>query len=130
MTRQAWLSISIAALFAVGAPVCALACLAHSGSTAMTTSGPHAHTPCSEDESAAPERPAPGERACDCDGHEAVRANIDFDRAFGFAKAPVFVLRVVSPSAANASPRSARLYDVHQSLPSPDILRLKSTLLL
>lgn len=119
------------ALFVLQAPLCALACLPSQPSAAAIEEANHGASPCHEQApSSTPSEPSNSHDDCGCaDSYTAVLASAEQAPAnlpSLTALAPNFLTQELHTSfgwAAHAQPRDA-------SLPPPDILLLKSTLLI
>ena len=120
MGRQAWLTVSALALFGLSGPLCALACLADT--QVLAPAAQSSEMPCHEQ---GPPEPGDSERDCDC-----VSASAPALLAF---EAPVRMgcLVVPLPSLRAAARTHAPEPSVPRAerIPPPDILLLKSTLL-
>ena len=131
MKRRAWLILSLAAYFGLSTPLCTYVCLieasgSHSASPAQGSHGSHHFD---DEPSDAPHDDRPLDHEWDCD---------EFDQGL-LAKGetprptPSFAWTVPAVSPHRAFPQVARLSfekPEQASLPPPDILLLKSTLLI
>ncbi len=129
MKRRVWITASLAALFGLQGSLCALACL-ESASPELASQQPAAAMPCH----GTPADPIPtpalpdSEAGCSCDASVvalneeagAIPTNVWAGDLLQAAP-PVVALRAVSTS---LQPEAA------EQLPAPDILLLKSTLLI
>jgi hypothetical protein len=126
MQRRIWLMATVAALFGLQAPLCAIACLTSAG--AESTAVHLAEPPCHEQvaQSSPPAAPPPHDDGCCEFAAEMVLPA-------SAATSSVAALAVVPPLASqqlHASVRRAPAIPTVGDLPPPDILLLKSTLLI
>ena len=131
MNRRALLVISLAALFGLGLPLCAFACQ-NDGSAARIASSEHPSEEAAACHGGAPNSPeeAPGDTGCDCDGFQALLSKAESSEIHRFVDAA----DVASAAASLLVPASeiacTRSWRGQQDLPPPDVLLLKSTLIL
>jgi hypothetical protein len=128
VTRRVWLIATVTALFGLQAPLCALACIENSVDSAPIATQ-HDDRPCHQESSDSSEPGAPAHEDCGCElAYEALPPN-QTD-----ATSSALGLMFVAPSALSQPP-AAYLHLSHwlpaaTNLPPPDILLLKSTLIL
>jgi len=122
---RALLVATFAALFGLGAPLCAFACGA-SATVAASAAPAEESAPC---HGSAPTSPAERESGCDCDG---LRVIVTKSEARAATAAPLAISVPVAPPAYALHPQRshARVWKKPQRLPPRDLLLLKSTLLL
>ena len=135
MTRRAWLSFSVVVLFGAQAPLCASACLEQAAIGDSTLAGElptPERSPCHESPPAPSGRGAPvsGEHECNCDRLQLVVPKAGGPGAVPPTQAPAASGAGVSVRAPVFLPRGQSLPDHLRGLPPPDILQLKSSLLL
>jgi len=132
MKRNTWIIVSLAALFGLRAPLCVFACMDAASTAYVTPMEQHQGetAPCHGPGSTYPQSPAPIDHECDCDRTQVVLSKGDPKNASGALEVPSPPLAVVWAAAPGYQSSSAWLWRRHQSLPPPDILLLKSTLLL
>jgi hypothetical protein len=123
----------LTAFFVLEAPLCALACLPTVSSETAMPAGEHADMPCHDSApSAAPDGPARQSDDCDCgDAFEVVMPSTDVSVADRVASSLAAVPS--GPTFAFALPRNGHRGTIpleETDLPPPDILLLKSTLLI
>ena len=131
MKHRAWLTLSLAASFGLSTPLCTYACLTQASETQPTASphASHGSHPFAEEHSNVPRDQRPFGHECDCD--ELARALLA--KGETPKPAPSFDWTVPVASPRLAPPRIAKLSFAkpeEASLPRPDILLLKSTLLI
>ena len=131
MKRRTWLILSLAAYFGLSTPLCTYACLFQASETQTTASphGSHGSHPFTEEHSNAPRDDLPFDHECDCD--ELARALLAKGETPKPTPSFAWAVPVTSPHL--APPRIAKLSFAkpeEASLPPPDILLLKSTLLI
>jgi hypothetical protein len=129
MSRRALIVFSLVALFGLRAPLCLLACLEIGASGAVVASAPaEPGPPChGNDPATSEEEPVDGHE-CGCDEFQLVLTKLDSSKSGGLeaeAPTPLRVAFLVPPFEIPTAPLRSR-----QALPPPDILLLKSTLLL
>ncbi len=131
MKRRARLILSLAAFFGLSSPLCTFACLTQASETHTTASthGSHGSHPFDEEHSNAPRDHLPSDHECDCDElAQALLAKGETPKP-----TPSFAWAVSVTPPHLAPPRIANLSFARPeeaSLPPPDILLLKSTLLI
>jgi hypothetical protein len=131
MKHRAWLVLSLAAYFGLSTPLCTYVCLIEAGGTHTTTSthGSHGSHHFNDEHSDAPRDDRPLDHEWDCDEiSEGLLATVERPRP-----TPSFAWVVPVISRHRASPQIAKLpfaKPEQASLPPPDILLLKSTLLI
>jgi len=127
MTRRIWLIATMAALFGLQAPLCAFACVELS---AIERDVAEAAMPCHKQSS---EARSPGDTGSKEDCSSCDQATYEALASAPELNVPALQLAVAAtPTRAepvDASPRVAELAAVSTDLPPPDILLLKSTLL-
>ena len=120
MTRHAWLTVSVIAVFGLPGPLCVLACLEDAQSAAPATLA--GETPCHEQGSS-----GPNDLGHDCDCATAsAPALFAFDTP---AQLTALVLRVPSHRAVARMDRLEPFVPRAERIPPPDILLQKSTLI-
>lgn len=133
MNRHAWIILSLAALFGLRAPLCVFACMDTGGSAPAETTAHDSgqSAPCHGSGSSSPESPpSPVDHECDCDQTQLVLTKGDAKRAADALELPTPSLAVVLPLSPVDPSSSPRLWRRHEALPPPDVLLLKSTLLI
>ena len=131
MKHRAWLVFFLAAYFGLSTPLCTYVCLIEAGGTHATTSthGSHGRHHFNDEHSDAPRDDRPLDHEWDCDEiSEGLLATGERLRP-----TPPFAWVVPVISRHCASPQIAKLpfaKSEQASLPPPDILLLKSTLLI
>ena len=121
---------AVAALFVLQAPLCALACLPSSSAMPMADTASSDSSPCHEEPASSPsEPPSPGHDDCGCSGEsfEAVLASPDTSFT---GTSIVAVVPATLTLAGYAGGNRPFLQPGETDLPPPDILLLKSTLLI
>ena len=131
MKRRAWLILSFGAYFGLSTPLCTYACLAQVGESHPTASphSSHGSHPFAEEHSNAPRDHLPFDHGCDCD--ELARALLAKGETPKPTPSFAWAVPVTPPHL--APQRIAKLSFAkpeEASLPPPDILLLKSTLLI
>ena len=121
MRRHAWLTVSAIALFGLPGPLCALACLEAAQIPAVAAHS--SEMPCHEEGGS--KQPSDAEQDCDCES-AAAPVLLAFDAP---AQLGDVVLRIPSFRSARTA-ALLRFAPRTQPVPPPDILLLKSTLLL
>ena len=131
MKNRAWLILSLAAFFGLSTPLCTYACLTQASETHSTASthGSHGSHPGDDERSKAPHDHLPFGEQCDCDElAQALLTKAETPKpALSFASIVSILPSRIAP------PRIVKLsFAKHEqpSLPPPDILLLKSTLLI
>lgn len=127
MIRSAWLILSVAALFGLQGPLCALACVEQAATpTAMAAE----HAPCHGDQPTPPADPGSTDHECKCDHFQLVLSNADAHKVVDLVKAPALELAIATIHTPTYAPSVTALSERHRRLPPPDILLLKSSLLI
>ena len=132
MKRRAVLVLSFAALFGLTGPLCVFACIEGSSGEPVAASPQHSGEapPCHGSAPvSSPEAPA-GDHECGCDDLRVVLTKAESSKATGslavVVQAPLQFSFPVRP----AVPAPARHWKRQAGLPPPDVLLLKSTLLI
>ncbi|MCR9095708.1 MAG: hypothetical protein NXI30_15915 [bacterium] len=133
MKRRNWLIATVAAVFVLQAPLCVFACIPGSGSDAEMAAGEHEMPSCHEQAPAAsdtPNQPAESHDECGCESsYSAVLVSPDqtLSNAQNIVALPP---RVLATPLAQLSTRTSTVWANKTDLPPPNILLLKSTLLI
>jgi len=130
MRRRNRLIATLAALFVLQAPLCVLACLSGAVPAESSTATP-GDSPCHEQApSSNPSDPADSHDDCGCeDSYTAVLAGAD--RTFwNIQSAPVLPPHSLEAPLGALASRTKPVQPIETDLPPPDILLLKSTLLI
>ncbi len=131
MIRRASLILSIAALVGVQGLLCIAACLDQKIPASSTAAEEHGEgAPCHGSGPTAPERPDSNEHECNCDRLQLVLSNGDAYHAVGSLETFAAPRTIASIQVTDHPPPTIRVQDRHRSLPPPDILLLKSSLLI
>ena len=135
--RRNWLIATLAALFVLQAPLCVLACLTNAAQDESTAETLHASPPpCHEQAprtqtpTSAPDKPADTHNDCGCE-HSFTAVLASADKTFANVQTSQVIATKALEDPVGAVLRST--IDVRLSeadLPPPDILLLKSTLLI
>ena len=125
MKRRIWLIATLAALFGLGAPFCALACLQSPAADSVVAGG--AMHPCHEND---PDPSPPEAPGSDSDCCEFAYDAIFFDAGTPSSITTPFATHRTASWQPVSSVLLAQAVSVATSLPPPDILLLKSTLLI
>lgn len=129
--RRNGLIATLAALFVLQVPLCALACLPNAASAEPTTEAHHDSAPCHEQAGAsAPAEPVDAHDDCGCgDSYTAVLGNVD-QTFSNVQSSPVIQTKALDEPLDVVFSRTLRVRLSEADLPPPDILLLKSTLLI
>ena len=131
MNRRALLIVSLAALFGLGAPLCLVACL-EGGPAAPVAASAHdteQSPPCHGGAPASPAEAPGSEHECDCASFPVLLTkgeSTSFNGALHVAAPAPLLVAFRVPSSESSAPR---LWERQRDLPPPDVLLLKSTLL-
>jgi hypothetical protein len=132
MNRYAWIVLSLAALVGLRAPLCTFACTEAASATVATAED---HTgddaPCHGGPSGVPEDSPSTDRHCDCDQLPVVLTAGDTTKAgvvLNAASVPAVAVATIEVPSLAGDRSSLRSH--HRRLPPPDLLLLKSTLLI
>jgi hypothetical protein len=128
VARRIWLIATVTALFGLQAPLCALACLESPVDSAPVASQ-HEEHPCHDESSDSSEPGAPAHEGCGCEiAYDAlIPGQTD---ATSSISSFVFVVESTPSEPLAAEPYLAHWVPTATDLPPPDILLLKSTLII
>ena len=129
MKRHAWLVLSVAALFLVKAPLCTVACAEASSEPRVAQHAQNAHEamPCHGASPAVPDEPSRADHECDCDLVRVAKPNNAPPTAASWAAPALVEFHFAQPSHQAVSWFFASR---QHSIPPPDVLLLKSSLLI
>lgn len=130
--RRTWLIATLTALFVLQTPLCALACLPSPAPAESPAEAHHASPPCHEQTpTTAPTEPDDAHNDCGCEDVDRAVLASAADQTFSQVQStPVLPARELRLSLIAAFNRMAGLQLNEANLPPPDILLLKSTLLI
>jgi hypothetical protein len=131
MNPRASLILSLAALLGLSAPLCAYACLDARTAESVVADVQHSEQapPCHGGAPASSEEAPAGEHECGCDDLQVVLTKSDSGKALDSLEVDATTPLRVSFRVLPLQTRPARLW-TRRALPPPDILLLKSTLLI
>ncbi len=133
MAARTWLILSVAVLVGTQGPLCAFACLASTGPAEAVIEVSHhgpEEAPCHGTEPVSSRSPDPGQHECCCDELRGVLSKGDGHKALTVVEAPGTLPTLSAVESHPARAPALHLPDEYRNLPPPDILLLKSTLLL
>lgn len=134
MKRRNWLIAAVAAVFVLQAPLCVFACIPTDAPNADTAMADGDHMPACHEQAPAssesPSQPANSHDDCGCEtSYSAVLASPD--QTFSTAQNVVaFSPRALDTSLIRLITRVSTAWQSETDLPPPDILLLKSTLII